>query len=60
MKTRPKAAVGYRRIDIRSATEPDDREPSGRLLSFVRLGTLSPGPWDLPRSARGRIEEKTT
>jgi predicted Zn-dependent peptidase len=43
------------RINMRSATRPNDPEPAGRLLNSVRLGTLSPDPWDLPLCPRDRI-----
>ena len=38
----------------------NDREPTGRLFTWVLLGTLSPDPWDLPLGARGRIGDKAT
>jgi len=41
---------------MRSATRPDDPEPFGRLLNSLRLGTLSPGPWDLALGVRSRIK----
>ena len=43
------------RINMRSATRPNDPEPADRLLNSLRLGTLSPDPWDLPLYARSRI-----
>jgi hypothetical protein len=47
-------ALFKRRINTRSATGRDSREPIGRLFSCVLLGTLSPDPWDLALWARGR------
>jgi hypothetical protein len=44
------------RINIRSATRPNDHEPIGRPYNSVPLGTLSPGPWDLALWARDRIK----
>ena len=36
------------RINMRSATRTNDPEPAGRLWNSLRLGTLSPAPWDFP------------
>ena len=45
----------HRRINMRSATRPNDPEPARRLLDSLRLGTLSPDPWDFPLCPRSRI-----